>query len=672
MCSTSNNRIAVLLGLLLLFVAVACPGQQVPLSAEIILPTPPQQHVPWQPHAVKWLDIFAHAAAVLFDQGLPDPRGCAYRAMTVRTGETAPGQQTVPVHGWLLPAQRGLRQRYAICWNGMMYPVQSIGKDAALTADVQQVFAALKEEKRRHIAGEPPVLSQVFLPDHLAFPGESHTLKIILLLRLGKCDLARQLYLAVHGDPSRLDPYGMLAGEQMDLLLTRAFRAYCCGENVQALAGANRLRIFHQAVLDENARQQHKWADAYETWYQEAAQEMSGWLAEAQQRLQRPPVSLRAINAIADKPQRIAALISALDEVQIDLTYSSGDHINAEDYIHGSPILSALLKEGPDAVVPLLHCMETDTRLTRSTTIAWYDHGWPSSRPQLVTVWETAYIVYCAITNTAEYGDLIELHGSNYGRAGVNVRKNMVAGLREAWETDLGLPWTERWYRVLADDKAMPDDWLSAAESIVRRGGAKAPAAGAGASPQEPMLGESLRARKGGLSVTQLMQQRIDQLWEAGQPGGGKEHLLHRSIRFTLALAHWDPPAAAPVLRVSMQRGLEVMKSAKQPYSTNIQAIGMYLPFLAIEQKAAGDQTALPGYITWITATPPPTNRLFIMSYLAPIWRYPNDPAIKALVAAWVKNDPPSPWSAILQTNTEVKAAYREAYTDKRANQPDK
>ena len=79
--------------------------------------------------------------------------------------------------GWVLPAREGEKQRYAICWDGLLYPVDSIGPAADLAADVRAAIKAHKEKAEG---------VKLYCP--LERPG------VLLLLRLGEGNLATQLW----------------------------------------------------------------------------------------------------------------------------------------------------------------------------------------------------------------------------------------------------------------------------------------------------------------------------------------------------------------------------------------------------------------------------------------------------------------------------------------------
>src|SRR5215510_8620505 len=92
------------------------------------LPTPPQQNAPW-PHGA---DALSNAAATLFEQGLADPRGLEYREIEIAVGSPRNGGgYPLKTHGWILPNE-GKEGLFAVAWNGLVYPVTSVGHSANL------------------------------------------------------------------------------------------------------------------------------------------------------------------------------------------------------------------------------------------------------------------------------------------------------------------------------------------------------------------------------------------------------------------------------------------------------------------------------------------------------------------------------------------------------------
>ena len=96
------------------------------------LPTPPQQTSLWTPPAGLPGPLVS-AATTLFDQGLADPRGGDYRQVSVGVGNVWGGDGGVArTHGWVLPADGPGGGRFAVCWNGLVYPAVSVGGPADL------------------------------------------------------------------------------------------------------------------------------------------------------------------------------------------------------------------------------------------------------------------------------------------------------------------------------------------------------------------------------------------------------------------------------------------------------------------------------------------------------------------------------------------------------------
>ena len=147
------------------------------------LPAPPMQQASWTPPPTGLPSIYVSATRALFDAGMADPRGCEYREVEVGTGSVWSGDGgVVSTHGWLL---RGMgTQRYAVCWNGLVYPIVSVGSNASVTADV----GLLKTNGLRTWYTAIPEGMSV---SHLSLV----PLKGCMLLRLGQAELAREYWI---------------------------------------------------------------------------------------------------------------------------------------------------------------------------------------------------------------------------------------------------------------------------------------------------------------------------------------------------------------------------------------------------------------------------------------------------------------------------------------------
>ncbi|MCK4374112.1 MAG: hypothetical protein KAX19_02250, partial [Candidatus Brocadiae bacterium] len=172
------------------------------------LPTPPQQNAPWTPPETALPQEFVKTTRRLFDLGMADPRGLEYREVEVGTGRVWRRTGIVETHGWLLPAHGG-KQRFAVCWNGLVYPVVSVGAQADARADAELALVRereRREERIRETRNAWPDMDEEELRLHVApwykAPYEAQlvwhdsvtSLKAPMLLRLGYGDLAHDMW----------------------------------------------------------------------------------------------------------------------------------------------------------------------------------------------------------------------------------------------------------------------------------------------------------------------------------------------------------------------------------------------------------------------------------------------------------------------------------------------
>ena len=198
------------------------------------MPVPPLQRAAWSgPKDNIPADLLA-ATTRLFQQGLADPRGCDYRVVSVGVGSCwSRDASVVECHGWVLPTTEKAAQRFAVCWNGMVYPLVSVGGKADLKADIT---ALLKTEDSTHKARPDQAL--VLFPE---WPSEGESvsektilpLKACLLLRLGEGELAARLWRAWPppdaDDAEKRDVYVELSDALKWAMFDRAVCARCAG-----------------------------------------------------------------------------------------------------------------------------------------------------------------------------------------------------------------------------------------------------------------------------------------------------------------------------------------------------------------------------------------------------------------------------------------------------------
>ncbi len=482
----------------------------------------------------------------------------------------------VSTHGWLIPSSAVAGPRFAICWNGVVYPVVASGGLADLRADVLNAIKAEQEAREAQlngnwrIGGVPFASSDEGSLEVAAVCHQSPTpLWACLLLRLGEVELAEKSWAACAPvepgprDPQEApeDPYLDLARDWTWALFHRAVYAHMRGDDRVALSAAKALVPIWEAAEAEATKRTYPqpnpapWERGKPSHLEEiscigellADQERRAALRQAGKLLPVMPAPgadpdatlaalRRALQQCPDDAHRIALLVQELEEVSAQEMDQGGLDLASD------PVVSLLLQTGEAAVEPLLACLENDTRLTRSVHFS-CDYNTSRYRA-LVSVPEAAYVALAGILDTDFFGNAITRDNlTSHGKPG---RMALAKRIRDYFNKYKGLAQEERWYGILLDNRAPMSRWVDAAQKIVEPADATEPRVNTYGSGRwhkpirEPgkavkLLGEALRS-KNDPSVTKILQQRIREL----PPDMARD--------VAMALADWDPKAAVPVL----------------------------------------------------------------------------------------------------------------------------
>jgi len=582
------------------------------------LPTPPQQNAPW-PHGA---DALSNAAATLFEQGLADPRGLEYREIEIAVGNPwNGGGYPLKTHGWILPNDDKDRQ-FAVAWNGLVYPVMSLGPSANLHND----WEAKGEGKDRNSMMARRSVSEA----NAVHFGVLEPLKVVLLLRLGETELALRVWkLASHlASHDEKDPYPALAGDWTWNAFERAATAHMRGDDRLALADARMLAKI-QPLIEAEAKQRGFKPD---TDYSNSPSfnQLLALLADCERRV--------ANQKNQSLPQNnIAALIDDLQNVDARQWGQPGGVSLA-----GDPRVQALVKRGAEAVEPLLDAMENDTRLTRSLS---FGRDFLRSR-HLISVSEAAY---------AALMDFLRVDFRSYGKDGKPLsRKEVAAQVRAYWAKMGDLSPVERFYAMLKDDKAGKDQWLQAAANIVQPtdvefhgGWTTIPERKSG---QIVVLrGESLRDGRTP-SVSQLLAQRSDEI-AAIRTNSIEEYVLYSDAgKIALYLADWDKTAAISTLEKRLRRAWNIGAEPNDMlavYGNLVEHFGMMIAKMTLARARCGDETAYDEYAVWIQRV-----ELKGISFLGKdlqqtLIQGAARPSIEQAID-YLFNNPKSPWSNVL------------------------
>ena len=583
------------------------------------LPTPPKQMEQWTPPKTKLPEPLITTTRFLFEQGFADPRGSEYREITVVTGALGGEHVATKTHGWLLPEAVSRDGRFAVCWNGLVYPVIEVGPLTELKADVDQ---PMKSDRFGRAIPEGSAI------DHRS----TWPLRVCLLLRLGETELAEGFWKTPdvngpRGKESPVDPFLLLSKDWLWMEFDRAVCAHMRGDHRLALLTAAPLAKHRPAFEQEAERRGFEKPkdinsnDGKKKPYFDFLGPLDRLLTEQQRRVKLMPVE-RVLaakrDAFADPAQRIAAFVRDLEDVSERQWGQPGGVSLASD-----PIVQALAKEGTDAIEPLLVCLERDERLTRSVSF----HRDFFTNRNLIGVDEAAYAALCLILETQKFGSLTE-HGYGAGRSTADARRAVAEEIRKYWEERRKVPVEEHWFVTLQDDIATSSQWLEAAGRITTAADVRIQGAWTVTPARRdwkipPLRGEPLRHRTNP-SVSELLAMRSDQIATQRVWSSSMLSELQKACRIAQCLAKWDEAAALPTLKARVGDCLSWVAKKNDSQGNAIRILGESLANMTLLVVRAGDVKLLPDYCRWLRETPPDklmeASSFRTQDLFAPLW----------------------------------------------------
>lgn len=574
------------------------------------LPKPPQQNHKWTPPASTIPANYVTATVLLFNQGLADPRGCDYREIEVKIGDIWQSNgKTIKTRGWVLPGHK--KNQFGICWNGLVYPLVSVGTNACLETDVKSMMSNSITFKQSALSESSSVAINTL-----------NGIRGCLLLRLGHTDLAAKYWAREEHCPGvwrirnffemnptgildktktpDADPYYYWANSWTWNLFNRMLCAHMRGDENLALVDARLLSKIQPQIEDVcNQRGFKRPPDLqfpkpiHPRLYLSFLDQLPDILADLERRAKKDThVSFGSITNIPDQATRIRALIKELDQVAA-LQHSQPGMVNLVE----APIVSALISEKDASVVPLLSCLEQDKRLTRSVSFG-RDF---QQRRNVISVKNAAFIILESILQ-ASFENGTEL--------------------RAYWNKYKNLELEERWYAILKDDSAQ-NHWKEAAACIVQPENItglpmefqfERPVV---TNAQIKLLGECLRDKRNP-TVTELLSQRALEI-PTNHIG---TYNFSDNCKMAEYLACWDSKAVLSVARILSKRIYTTMKYSDQN-------LGSRLTKLALYRAKAGDPAPFDDYVSWLETTSPSQFKDSVLDWLDPMKQYPTNSTLQ-------------------------------------------
>ena len=550
------------------------PGKHDPLFTGTSLPLPPQQGKPWTPPRVNLPQAWVDGIRALVRQGFADPRGCDYREVKLAFGGAT--------HAWVIPQGPSEKQggeRFAVTWDGLVYPLIQIGEPASVQDDMEALLAeTVKHPSRRVRTIVTSVNAQGFgsggweerevwmdgIARRAEYCSEQELVsqssllgpKSCTLLLLGEGALSERIWgvwTQQEGDWSPDAMERIAADEWGWALFLRAIEAHRRGDDVIATLTAKTL------IALRKAKEEHP---VFKRWPNRLAE-------DGVRRLQTPPIRRvleTGLDKFPDRSQRIAALVRDLEVADAtDLDFFG--YSPPPDYVIAtSPIVKALVNEGLPAVGPLLKCLSDDRRLTRAIQFTGVSgrNGF-----YIVTADEAAFAALRQILKFNNFGPTTK---EGYcpppeDESSAAYRRAAADEIRGFWLKHRGQTQAETWLAVLADSDATQAQWLDAAHAIVEPVPPRVSDAGQLPADEQaedevqnttPLLaGEILRGKQNP-SVAQAMAERADEIDQLTRFSGMQTS--SRDLSMTLCLAKWDAKAAVPSIRRRFAEWHEIVR----------------------------------------------------------------------------------------------------------------
>ncbi len=570
------------------------------------IPVSPQQNQFWQPPESDIPAEYIDTAATAFKHGLADPRNCEYLEVVVPVGNDAYGGfYRLKTHGWLLPRDDKYSQRFAILWNGLVYPVISIGSVASVQDDIQQLIAYAIQKK-----SAMPEQERVKFPEIFSLGTFHYGTVCALLLRLGETELAERIYHAAVRKSIRfwnddVQKFTLWA------LFSRALAAHMYGDDKLALCYAKQ---YEPLIGDEKVE------------FVSTAREL---LAEQHRRAREKTVAKSEIDA----------LILGLENVDERQYGQPGGVILGND-----KRVKALIEVGDAAVEPLLECLENDRRLTRS--VSFHRDFFPQRT--IITVADAAYVALSGILQQSFFE--ARSTSDNMSNRDIEYRKKIAQQIREHYNRYKNMSYEDKWYHILLNNNEPVEAQLQAAANICRKSNVKViPQSSAGfAAMTDPkatsvqLTGEALRS-KTNPSVSELLNRRAVE-YLPDDKAAASSWTFHNAQKMALFSSEWDLPNSLTALQEisnAIYRELPKSEYFKED------RLELLVP-LTIWRVKAGDEAALRQYCEVLLANPEPVlgknGGHAWEGYLEPLYTFSEDATV-ITTAEKIFNTSDNDWS---------------------------
>ena len=483
-----------------------------------------------------WRGPFASALPIMFGGGLPDPSGLPYHRIKLVTGNCNSGYDgAVEAEGWLINSE-GKETGFVIAWNGLVYPVVEDLGQTDIRRSLKRMMNLKKEDRASWLDnGEQPQVSF----------GNWSLIHGLYLTRMGFAEEATSLLKNRERSLEGKLLLEELAAQWVWNHFDRGIGAHMRGDCHLALASFSGCRL---AIRDLSGKLQL--SERTKKSWSILVKKITSLEEDNRRRLKEGKSGWFDPEDFLSRERSVAELVSALDRIALPQNGQPGDVP-----LWTSSIVRALVARGEESVEPLLSCLSTDRRLTRSV------HFWRSHHRSrtVLGVHEAALYALQALLGRSFFE--LASTGDSLTARDPQLRVNLALMIRKEWEKYGKATGVERAYRILKDDEAGVGQWWDAALTLFPEEEYDEEK-GEWVLPKGPIPGEPLRKYQDP-SVAELLSRRAAQA--GGMEADEEEDPGRARLALLSTLNEWDPVKGKEEVTRLFKRWLKDDSWEKEP-----------------------------------------------------------------------------------------------------------
>jgi hypothetical protein len=565
-------------------------------------------------------------------------------------------------------------ERWAIGWNGLLYPIASLGTHVDLASDVREMIRRSLEEPDHYksVFGVGKIGSTTVIRnrdyEHRGIseqtslsPYRLTPLRVFLVFRFGATQIAEDMWKEYYRDcdNSQEDPFLNIAVEWLWGIWDRAICAHLRGDDRIALftlrqllplariceAGWQGCRLPNYRYGEDGFRNPKFFFFAKDCAILLQDQERRLWEQTAGGTVKANfgwnPFEAASLTNLISSEARAIELIRSLDQVGITQDGQPGGLD-----LDSSSAVRDLIKLGDDAVEPLINCLEFDTRLTRTV---YFGRDFHPDRDFL----EVAALGQYALSRILKTNAMVARSKER------PTRVEYAKAVRAFRQRFRGVSVAERCFQILADDTAGFEQWAESAANLTRENDEELSPKEFGwktmpeprKGPPPPLVGEPFRTRKNP-SLSDLFEKRCRTLMAAKRDYREDSNTAGRADRPLLTLVtawgKWDPDRIVFLMQEFLSEKLGLDPGSMYTEGSLPSRVSTMMFGLGPIARKAGHEEVMDWIASYISANPQETSWTYCVARFFSTEH--DSPAAQRFLQTAIE-DKTSPWGTAFRRN---------------------